>query len=96
MQLAGRICSMCGKKIVFADEGRICLHCNRVVHIRCEGSVCSVCGATLAGFVRPETDALRDALVPRALRAGKTGAAAFAVLFIFLLVLLAFYAISLA
>jgi hypothetical protein len=96
VQLAGRNCKVCGEKIVFADEARLCSNCGTVVHLWCHGSVCSACGSALSGYTRPRADALRDAIVPRTSRPDKTGAAAFAILFIFLLVLLALYVISLA
>jgi hypothetical protein len=66
------------------------------MHLGCDGSACPKCGATLTGYVHPKTDALRAAILPRALRPLKTGAAAFAVFFIFLMMLLIWYALSLA
>lgn len=91
MQLAGRKCNLCGEKIVFADEARFCSRCDTVVHLGCDEGVCSVCGTTLTGYVPPKADALNDAIVPRALRPGKTGAAAFAILILFLVVLFVLY-----
>ena len=93
MQIAGQICNVCGKKVVFAGEGKSCRRCDRVVHLVCEGTACAVCGAALEGYIR--ADGFQNATVPRALRPGKTGAAGFAILFIFLLVLLAVYAMTL-
>ena len=95
MQLAGSICKACGQKIIFADEAKFCSRCETVMHLGCDGNVCHSCAATFSSYVHPKADTLRGAIVPRALRPIKTGAAAFAVLFIFLLMLLILYAFSL-
>jgi hypothetical protein len=81
MQVAGSNCSVCGRGIVLSKEGQFCSKCGRCVHLACEPlKSCSVCGEPLRQETPPDSDPLRDAILPRALRPGKVGPLAVALL----------------
>jgi len=54
MQLAGRVCAVCGQVITGIREGRFCPACSSPVHIRCSFDIpaghdkCRECGAPKA------------------------------------------------
>jgi hypothetical protein len=57
MQIAGSICSTCGRRIVFADEGQICVKCAIAVHLACHAQAsCPVCGGALKKYAPREAD----------------------------------------
>ncbi len=69
MQIAGNICTICGARVVIADEGAFCAACGTVVHRDCTaGTLCHVCSQPCHYRETPKADSMADALVPRALR----------------------------
>lgn len=48
MQIAGSTCTICGRRIIFADEGQFCVKCGIVVHLACQRqAICPVCSGPL-------------------------------------------------
>ena len=57
MQIAGSTCTICGRRIVFADEGQFCIKCGMAVHLTCQTQpTCPVCGGPLSDYERPKPD----------------------------------------
>lgn len=80
MQIAGTMCRACGQSIVLSDEGKFCARCGAAVHLTCEPKDnCAVCGQGYQAYERPESDPLRDAVLPPALRPSRSGGPAFAI-----------------
>ena len=80
MQIAGRICKVCERGIVFASEGKFCANCGTVMHLQCEPKTnCRVCGLPFQGWEPPEPDPMEEALVPPALRTGRSVGPGFAI-----------------
>jgi hypothetical protein len=74
MQIAGNRCRVCAGQIIFANEGKVCVHCGDFVHVMCEQSAnCAVCGRPFQNYLQPTPNPLREAILPRALRAPKSG-----------------------
>jgi hypothetical protein len=90
MEVAGNMCAVCGRKVVFAQDGKYCLICRNVVHQSCDAqSDCPRCGRTYEIQRIPDPDPVREAVLPRSLRpASSAGPIAMlfvaAVLFLFL------------
>lgn len=53
-QVAGKDCSMCGKKILLAPEGSWCVKCRGVVHRCCQESNADCCPRCGEPWVAPE------------------------------------------
>ena len=69
MEIAGNICTVCGHKVVFAQDGKCCPACRTVVHETCDSrSICPRCGRPYERQETPIVDPLREAIVPRCLR----------------------------
>jgi len=65
---------VCSRNIVLSSDGNFCAHCGTYAHITCDPSDnCSVCGQPFQRQERPEDDPITDAILPRALRRGKSG-----------------------
>ena len=79
MQIAGTTCKVCGGKIVLSGEGKFC-GCEAAVHLMCDpqGS-CATCGQQYQADKVLDTDPLRDAVLPTALRPNRSVGPAFAV-----------------
>src|SRR5689334_9138386 len=57
MQIAGNTCTICGGRIVFADEGKFCLKCQTVAHLACCSEPrCPVCSGPFTEYQRPKAD----------------------------------------
>jgi hypothetical protein len=100
MQIAGRICKVCERGIVFAREGKICPNCGAAMHLLCEPKTdCGVCGVPFQGWEPPEADPMGQALVPPAMRTGRSVGPGFAIgcaaVFVILLFLAYCFAYSL-
>jgi hypothetical protein len=92
MQIAGSSCKVCGRKIVFSNEGKFCVRCTTVVHIACDPRTeCGVCGQPFQQYEPPRPDPVGDAVLPRALRSGRSGPLIFAILLMVMFAILAFY-----
>jgi predicted nucleic acid-binding Zn ribbon protein len=69
MEIAGRTCSICERKIVLSLDGKFCPHCGVIVHRACETQTkCHVCGQAFQENERPGIDPIWEAVLPRALR----------------------------
>src|SRR5262245_22063232 len=75
MQIPGNTCRICERRIVFANEGKFCRRCGVFVHLTClPQAECDICGEPFQNEECQKHDPLRDAIVPPALRPGKSGA----------------------
>ena len=91
MQIAGSKCGVCKQNVVLATEGKFCDHCGIVVHRDCHTKeTCELCGCAFQEFERPNIDPIQDAILPRALRAPKSGGPLFVVGLILIVLVLAF------
>src|SRR4051794_29598292 len=80
MEIAGTKCRECGHKIVLASEGKVCAQCGTTVHLACEPrDTCAVCSQPYQLFERPKADLLSEAVLPPALRSGRSGGPSFAI-----------------
>jgi hypothetical protein len=80
MEIVGTKCRECGQNIVLASEGKSCAQCGIAVHLICESQdACAVCGQPYQVFERPKADLLSEALLPPALRPGRSGGPALAI-----------------
>ncbi len=96
MQIAGNKCKVCGRSIVLSKEGKFCARCGTFMHLACEPREdCSACGQPLRLETPPDTDPLRDAILPPALRPARSGPLLIALLVLVpaLLFLIIYYAI---
>jgi len=85
-------CAACGKMVVFADDAMICTQCGHIVHRTCASAPqCSACGHAYEVYEPPSTEPLSDALIPRRLRTSRSAPGMFALLCLFLGVLLLLY-----
>jgi hypothetical protein len=92
MQIAGSSCKVCKGKIVFSDEGKFCARCGTVVHLACDSRTeCDVCGQPFQQYEPPRPDPVGEAVLPRALRSGRSGPLIFAILLMVMFAVLAFY-----
>jgi hypothetical protein len=74
MQIAGSICSLCGKRIVFSQDGKCCPDCGIIVHRSCESrNSCERCGRAYQAYEPPIVEAASEAVVPKGLRDSSTG-----------------------
>ena len=98
MQIAGNKCKVCGHDITLCSEGKFCGQCETVVHLACEPrDTCEACGQPYHGYERPKADPLSDAVIPPALRSGKSGGPLLAIFVMVLLataVLVSWYALT--
>jgi hypothetical protein len=75
MEIAGAICSVCGRQITLAREGKFCARCEAIVHTKCDtGAECPVCRESYKEYEEPKADPLAAAFVPRALRPANSAA----------------------
>ena len=96
MQIAGNKCKVCDRNIVLSSEGKFCARCGTFVHLICEPEAkCGVCAQPFQHYERPRVDPLSEAILPRALRTGKSGAPLMAALILLpaLIVIIVYYAI---
>jgi hypothetical protein len=100
MEIAGSRCKVCKRTIVFADEGKYCVRCGTVVHLACESRAqCAVCGQPCELYEPPKADPMSQAIIPPALRSGRSGGPVFAigaVVVLAALVLIVYYALQYA
>lgn len=69
MQISGRRCKVCDRKIVFSQDGKFCSHCGIVLHQACDSkSNCTICGDTFRFDELPGIDPIHEAVLPRTLR----------------------------
>jgi hypothetical protein len=98
MQIAGTKCKVCGQNIILSSEGKFCTTCGSAVHLTCDpNATCGICGKAYELYERPQSDALRDALLPPALRPSRSGGPALAIglgVALLLLVIIIWYAIE--
>ena len=76
MEIAGGTCTVCGRKVVFAQDGKCCSGCGIVVHQACDtGNACTRCGRAYEIRQPPVADPVADAIMPRGLRPSGSGTA---------------------
>jgi predicted nucleic acid-binding Zn ribbon protein len=91
MQIAGNQCKVCGHSIILSTEGKFCARCRIFVHLRCvPHEICDVCGEPFEHDQPPESDPLRDAILPRSLRPFRAGGSLVAAVLILFVVFLFF------
>src|SRR6266498_2668936 len=74
MQIAGSICKVCGRPIIFSSDGKFCPCCESAAHLLCEpADTCGICGEPFQFERTPKADPLAQALIPRALRPARSG-----------------------
>ena len=86
MQIADSKCRICERKIVFSDEGKFCAHCGSVVHLACAPQAeCDRCNQPFRLYAPPEADPAGEAVIPPAMRTGRSGGPVVAVLLVMVL-----------
>lgn len=80
MEIAGKMCKVCGSPVVLVTEGKVCPQCGAVVHMECEpGVVCRLCGLPFEIFTPGKIHPRSQAVVPSALRPSSSGGPVFVV-----------------